>query len=77
MASTPAPMLRRLRILVCAQNEWYTQRIPATCSARAGVDSVISIGQAIFLSVGTPKTPNLAAFGNTREEDVEASTRIA
>jgi hypothetical protein len=75
MASIPAPMLRRLRILVCAQNEWYTQPIPITCSARAGVDSVISIGEAVFLSVGTPKTPDLAAFGRTRREEVEARIR--
>jgi hypothetical protein len=75
MASTPAPTLRRLKVLVCAQNEWYTQPIPATCSARAGVDSVISIGGAVFLPVGTPKTPDLPAFGSTRQEDVEARIR--
>lgn len=60
MASTPAPMLRRLKILVCAQNEWYTQPIP--CSARGGVDTVITLGGSVFLSIGTRGSPNLEAF---------------
>ena len=31
-----------LKILVCAQNEWYTQPIP--CQARGGVDTAITLG---------------------------------
>lgn len=65
------PLLRRLQVLVCAQNEWYTQPIPAPCQARGGVDSVITIGGTAFLSVGGPKTPDLEAFLEKDVSDVE------
>jgi hypothetical protein len=70
VASTPAPTLRRLKILVCAQNEWYTQPIP--CQAGGGVDSVITLGGSVFLSVGTRGTPDLDAFLDRTVDEVAA-----
>jgi hypothetical protein len=69
--ASPKTPLRRLQILVCAQNEWYTEPIPRSCQARGGVDSVITIGGSAFLSVGTRKTPNLDAFLRKTASDVE------
>lgn len=71
MASPNTPLLRRLRILVCAQNEWYTEPIPPPCQARGGVDSVITIGGSVFLSVGAPNTPDLNAFLRKDSSEVE------
>ena len=59
-----------LKILVCAQNEWYTPPIP--CQARGGVDTVITLGGSVFLSVGTRGTPTLDAFLDKTFEEVAA-----
>jgi len=42
MPSTPAT-LGRLKILVCAQNEWYTQPIP--CAVDGGPDTVTTLSR--------------------------------
>jgi hypothetical protein len=63
-------MSRRLKILVCAQNEWYTQPIP--CHARGGVDTVITLGGYVFLSVGTRGTPTLDSFLDKTLDEVAA-----
>ena len=60
---------------MCAQNEWYTQPIPITCSARGGVDSVISIGEATFLPAETDEASELEAFAKTEREAVEKRIR--
>ena len=65
--SRPRPPLFGLKILVSAQNEWYTKPIPARCNARAGVDSVISINGSVFLSM--PKEADLMNFPNTHLEE--------
>jgi hypothetical protein len=68
MSSNPSS-LRRLEILVCAQNEWYTQPIP--CSASGGPDSVITLGGSVFRSIGDRGIPDLEAFLNVERTDVE------
>jgi hypothetical protein len=68
MPSTPAS-LGRLEILVCAQNEWYTQPIP--CSARGGPDTVITLSGYVFRSVGNRGIPDLEAFVNVERSEVE------
>jgi hypothetical protein len=60
---------RDLELLVCAQNEWYTQ--PISCDAVAGPDTVITIGGSTFLQVGGPKTPDLSAFLDKQKSDVK------
>ncbi len=47
MPSTPVS-LGRLKIIVCAQNEWYTQPIP--CLVDGGPDTVITLGGFLFRS---------------------------
>jgi hypothetical protein len=68
MPSTPVPP-GRLKIIVCAQNEWYTQPIP--CLVDGGPDTVITLGGFLFRSVGTPGVPNLEAFVNVKRSEVE------
>jgi hypothetical protein len=68
MPSIPAS-LRRLQILVCAQNEWYTQPIP--CSARGGPDTVITLSGSVFRSIGNRGIPDLDAFLNVERSEVE------
>ena len=69
----PRPPLFGLKILVCAQNEWYTKPIPARCNARSGVDTVISINGVVFLEVGGPKTPHLEDFLRRSVTEVRAN----
>jgi hypothetical protein len=66
--STPAS-LGRLKILVCAQNEWYTQPIP--CAVVGGPDTVITLGGFLFRSVGDPGVPDLEAFVKVKRSEVE------
>jgi len=56
-------------LLVCAQNECYTQPLP--CHAVAGPDTVITIGGSTFLQVGGPTVPDLDAFVGKQQSDVE------
>jgi hypothetical protein len=60
-------------ILVCAQNEWYTE--PVSCGAQAGVDTVITIGGSFWLSIGAPDTPDLTAFLTKTLAEVKARIR--
>jgi hypothetical protein len=69
----PRRPLRGLKILVSAQNEWYTKPIPARCNADAGVDSVISINGAVFLDARHPKVLNVAGFVRKSVEEVRAN----
>src|SRR5215831_8384505 len=71
IATLPPPPPRP-ELLVSAQNEWYTQRIP--CQARGGVDTAITIGETFFLAIGAPNTPDLEAFLGKTPPEVE--TRI-
>jgi len=59
----------RLKILVCAQNEWYTQPLP--CAADGGPDSVITLSGRFFGSVGDPGVPDLDAFVRLERSEVE------
>ncbi len=68
MPSTPAS-LGRLKILVCAQNAWYTQPIP--CAVDGGPDTVITLGGFLFRSVGDPGIPDLEAFAKVKRSEVE------
>jgi hypothetical protein len=68
MPSTPAS-LGRLKILVCAQNEWYTQPIP--CAAEGGPDTVITLSGFLFRSVGDPGIPDLETFAKVKRSEVE------
>jgi hypothetical protein len=63
------PTARPPKILVSAQNEWYTQ--PTACDVLAGADTVITIGGSFFLIVGIPSTPDLGAFLDKRPVDVK------
>jgi hypothetical protein len=65
--STPAS-LARLKILVCAQNEWYTQPIP--CAADGGPDSVITLSGRFFRAA---KNLPVEAFVNVKRSEVEDS----
>jgi hypothetical protein len=65
--STPAS-LARLKILVCAQNEWYTQPIP--CAADGGPDSVITLSGRFFRAA---KNLPVEAFVNVERSEVEDS----
>src|SRR4029450_12403854 len=69
MVAVSPPGARDLELLVCAQNEWYTQ--PLSCDAVAGPDTVITIGGSTFLQIGGPKTPDLPAFVRKQQSDVE------
>jgi hypothetical protein len=60
---------RPVDILVCAQNEWYTQ--PISCDATTGPDTAITIGGSTWLSVGAPNTPDLRAFLKKTRAEVE------
>jgi hypothetical protein len=68
MPSTPVS-LGRLKIIVCAQNEWYTQPIP--CLVDGGPDTVITLGGFLFRSVGDPGVPDLEAFVKVKRSEVE------
>jgi hypothetical protein len=65
--STPAS-LARLKILVCAQDEWYTQPIP--CAADGGPDSVITLSGRFFRAA---KNLPVEAFVNVKLSEVEDS----
>ena len=52
-----------LKILVCAQNEWYTQPIP--CTVDGGPDTVITLSGFLFRSVGDRGIPQLEAFARS------------
>ena len=68
MPSTPGS-LDRLKILVCAQNAWYTQPIP--CLVEGGPDTVITLSGFLFRSVGDPGVPDLEAFVKVKRSEVE------
>jgi len=68
MAVASPSTSRRPDILVCAQNEWYTQPIP--CGAVAGPDTVITIGGSTLLQIGGPRVPDLDAFLGKKPADV-------
>ena len=68
MPSTPVS-LDRLKIIVCAQNEWYTQPIP--CLVDGGPNTVITLSGYVFRSVGDPGVPDLEAFVKVKRSEVE------
>ncbi len=61
-------------ILVCAQNEWYTQAL--SCGATGGPDTVITIGGSFFLSVGARNTPDLDAFLSKSRSQIETRLEV-
>jgi hypothetical protein len=69
MVADSLPNPGRPDVLVCAQNEWYTQPIP--CEAVAGPDTVITIGGSALLQVGSPRTRTLSAFLDKSQSDIE------